>query len=108
MVRKWDILHSQIDRDYPIFRVRREKARSLRTAQASDFYTLECGDWVNVVPVTADGQVVMIRQYRHGSHRVTLEIPGVASTRTIPPEPRGGSFWRRRAMRPPPWSASGR
>jgi 8-oxo-dGTP pyrophosphatase MutT (NUDIX family) len=31
---------------------------------------------VNVVPVTPDGHVVMVRQYRHGSREITLEIPG--------------------------------
>jgi hypothetical protein len=29
-----------------------------------------------VIPLTADGDVVMVRQYRHGSREVTLEIPG--------------------------------
>ena len=29
-----------------------------------------------VVPVTRDGQVVLVRQYRHGVRQVVLEIPG--------------------------------
>jgi len=37
---------------------------------------MECGDWVNIVPITPDGQIVMVRQYRHGSEDLTLEIPG--------------------------------
>ncbi len=41
-----------------------------------DFYIIESRDWVNIIPVTPDQQVVMIRQYRHGSREVTLEIPG--------------------------------
>jgi 8-oxo-dGTP pyrophosphatase MutT (NUDIX family) len=40
------------------------------------FYSIEADPWVNVVPVTPDGQVVMVRQYRHGSREITLEIPG--------------------------------
>jgi 8-oxo-dGTP pyrophosphatase MutT (NUDIX family) len=31
---------------------------------------------VNVVPVTGDGRVEMVRQWRHGTREVTLEIPG--------------------------------
>jgi 8-oxo-dGTP pyrophosphatase MutT (NUDIX family) len=31
---------------------------------------------VNIIPVTPEGEVVMIRQYRHGTREVTLEIPG--------------------------------
>jgi len=41
-----------------------------------DFYIIESRDWINVIPLTADHQVVMIRQYRHGSREITLEIPG--------------------------------
>jgi 8-oxo-dGTP pyrophosphatase MutT (NUDIX family) len=31
---------------------------------------------VNIIPITSDGNVVMIEQYRHGSESITLEIPG--------------------------------
>ncbi len=31
---------------------------------------------MNVIPVTGDGQLVMIRQFRFGTWSVTLEIPG--------------------------------
>jgi 8-oxo-dGTP pyrophosphatase MutT (NUDIX family) len=41
-----------------------------------DFYVIESRDWINIIPITADHQVVMVRQYRHGSREVTLEIPG--------------------------------
>jgi 8-oxo-dGTP pyrophosphatase MutT (NUDIX family) len=33
-------------------------------------------DWINVIPVTPEGRVVLIRQFRHGVGRVTLEVPG--------------------------------
>ena len=33
-------------------------------------------DWVNVIPVTPQGKVVVIRQYRHGTGEISLEIPG--------------------------------
>lgn len=40
------------------------------------YYVMEFVDWVNVVPITADGQIVMIEQYRHGGGETFLEIPG--------------------------------
>jgi 8-oxo-dGTP pyrophosphatase MutT (NUDIX family) len=49
---------------------------SPRTNAEHDFYVIETRDWVNIIPLTADHQVVMVRQYRHGSREVTLEIPG--------------------------------
>lgn len=76
MIRKWDIVNSRIDRDYRVFRVRADKALSPRTKGTGEFYTIESESWVNVIPITPSGDVVMIRQYRHGSREVTLEIPG--------------------------------
>ena len=40
------------------------------------FYRLECPDWINVIPLTDEGNVVMVRQYRHGTDEETIEIPG--------------------------------
>ena len=36
---------------------------------------MELADWVNVVPVTSARELVMVRQYRHATRGVTLEIP---------------------------------
>ena len=37
---------------------------------------LEAVDWVNVVPLTSDDEVVFIELHRHGTDRPSLEIPG--------------------------------
>jgi 8-oxo-dGTP pyrophosphatase MutT (NUDIX family) len=76
MIKHWKILQSRIDRDYRVFRIRAVEALSPRTNLVNEFYTLESQHWVNIVPLTSDGMVVMIRQYRHGSRSVSLEIPG--------------------------------
>ncbi len=59
-----------------MFSVQRVRARSPRTGGEHDFYTIDSSDWVNVVALTPDDCVVMVRQYRHGAARVTLETPG--------------------------------
>lgn len=38
--------------------------------------TFACPDWVSVVPVTADGSFVLVRQHRHGVDSFTVEVPG--------------------------------
>lgn len=43
---------------------------------SSDYYVLEFTDWVNIVALTADRQIVLIEQYRHAAGEVQLEIPG--------------------------------
>jgi 8-oxo-dGTP pyrophosphatase MutT (NUDIX family) len=41
-----------------------------------DYYSAVRPDVAVVLPVTADGEVVLVRQYKHGAGAVTLEIPG--------------------------------
>ncbi len=41
-----------------------------------DFYILEFPDWANVVAVTEDQELILVRQFRHGLAEVNLEIPG--------------------------------
>lgn len=43
--------------------------------ESRTFHRIQSPDWVQLVPVTADAQVVLVRQYRHGAQRVTLEVP---------------------------------
>jgi len=37
---------------------------------------LQTPDWVNMVALTPDEDVVLVRQWRHGTRDFTLEIPG--------------------------------
>jgi len=52
---------------------------------ARDFWVVEAPDWINVIPLTDDGRVVMVRQYRFGIEGFTLEIPGGMCDGTEPP-----------------------
>lgn len=76
MIETWDKLESTPRDDYSVFGVRKDRTRSPETGREHDFYVIEADDWVNVIPLTPEGQVVCIRQYRHGTEEVTLEVPG--------------------------------
>jgi 8-oxo-dGTP pyrophosphatase MutT (NUDIX family) len=43
-----------------------------------DGFVLEYGDWAMVIALTKQGEVVLVRQYRHGAQKVILELPGGA------------------------------
>src|SRR5690606_13386742 len=43
---------------------------------AHDYYVLHLADVVNVVAVTTDRQVILVRQFRAGSRHDSLETPG--------------------------------
>ncbi|WP_341528379.1 NUDIX hydrolase [Nostoc sp. UHCC 0302] len=40
------------------------------------FYVLEYSTWVNIVAITKNQEVVLVKQYRHGIQKTVLELPG--------------------------------
>ena len=76
MIKPWPKIQSQSVGDFRIFKVRSDLKQSPRTGQAHDFFVIDCANWVNVIALTPDDQLVMVQQYRHGSDTVELEIPG--------------------------------
>ena len=75
-VKDWPRTASQELGDYRVFRLRQDTRLSPRTGKQHDFFVLDTGDWINVVPVTPENKIILIRQFRHGTEEVTLEIPG--------------------------------
>lgn len=76
MIKPWQRIGSKKAGDYRIFSIRSDRKISPRTASEHEFYVIDCVNWVNVIALTPDDQLVMIEQYRHGSNTVELEIPG--------------------------------
>ena len=74
--RPWNVLDTEEVQDCSVFSVHRDLVRAPRSGATHAYWRIESADWVNVVPVTDDGHVVMVRQWRHGSREITLEIPG--------------------------------
>lgn len=75
-VREWPLISSDTIHKYRIFNIRNDRAQSPRTGSIYDFVVLDASPWVNIIPVTTNNEVILIRQYRHGIREVTLEIPG--------------------------------
>ncbi len=76
MIQPWSKISSRPVGDFRIFSVRSVIKRSPRTGLPHDFFVIDCVNWVNVVALTPDGQMVLVEQFRQGSDTVELEIPG--------------------------------
>jgi 8-oxo-dGTP pyrophosphatase MutT (NUDIX family) len=76
MIKPWPRIDSKQLGDFRIFSIRSDQKVSPRNGQPHDFFIIDCVNWVNVIAVTPDEQLVMVEQYRHGSNTVELEIPG--------------------------------
>jgi ADP-ribose pyrophosphatase len=73
--RKWRTLATERVYATPIFDL--HKRRSVHAKRGErDFYVIDPTDWVNIIPLTAKREVILVRQFRHGIGAFTLEIPG--------------------------------
>lgn len=70
----WEILESNKILDHPVLSVTRSSRRL--GSHTGDFVTLHSSDWVNIVALTPENNVVLIKQWRHGSEDWAVEIPG--------------------------------
>ncbi len=61
--------------DYTVFSVSRHQARHPETGEARCFSVIHAPDWVNVLALTPEDQLILVQQFRHGRQRVTLELP---------------------------------
>jgi 8-oxo-dGTP pyrophosphatase MutT (NUDIX family) len=62
--------------DSPIMSIHELSCHSTEDSRRMKFYTMRSRNWCNIIPVTEDGKVVLIRQYRIGIAEDTIEIPG--------------------------------
>src|ERR1700677_1894981 len=59
-----------------LLRMRRERYQSRKSGKIHDFYVTHLADGVHAIALTSDQQLVMVRQFRAGSRRDSLETPG--------------------------------
>jgi len=76
MTAKWETLEEREGENFRIFSTVWLKRRHPEDGREGNFVVLRSPDWVNIIPVTDEGKIVMIEQYRHGADDLTLEIPG--------------------------------
>ena len=76
MIREWAILKRRQVADYKLFTLYQKQVRSPRTGKRREVLALRFPDWVLTLALTPQQEVVMVRQYRHGTEQVYLELPG--------------------------------
>ena len=78
--RAWERVSSRPGPDLIVFRSRFDRLKHPRSGKELDRLVLESTDWVNVVALTEEGRVVVVRQYRFGTEVVTrrMRLAGAA------------------------------
>jgi len=72
----WETLEEGDVRWSRVFGVQDVVRRSPRTGRTGTFQVIHTSAWCNVVALTPDDEVVLIRQFRHGLGGSCVEIPG--------------------------------
>ncbi len=80
-MKKWKTLKTEVLFESQFAKFRRESCELGDGRVMPSYYILDLKDWVNVVALTQEGKVILVRQYRHAAQQVTLEIPGGAIDR---------------------------
>lgn len=75
MLKPWTVLSSNVVLDTHSVRVRKDTVELANGRVLDDYYVFEICEWATIVPITREGQLVLVEQYRHGTGRVTLEFP---------------------------------
>jgi len=75
-IRPWPRLRRGLEHDYRVLKVRQDVVEDPRTRHEAPRVVIDSAEWVNVIAVTPEDELVLIRQYRFGIESATLEIPG--------------------------------
>lgn len=73
---RWEKLGHTVQAHTRIFDVQSVRYRHPGRKTERDFFVIDAPDWVNVVALTPDHQLVLVRQFRFGTDEFSLEIPG--------------------------------
>lgn len=73
---RWDKLGAAITAKTVVFELQSVRYRHPARGSEKDFVVVRAPDWVNVLALTPDGALVLVRQFRFGIDTFSLEIPG--------------------------------
>lgn len=76
MIKKWKKKSSKYLLENKIFKMREDSVTSPKLGTDHNVWVMEVPTWVNIIPITPQREVVMVNQYRFGSEKASLEIPG--------------------------------
>lgn len=74
-IKPWTVLAEEDITPSPWFPLTKQQVQ-LANNNVYDYYLSRLGDVVQVLAITPQNNVVLVRQYKHGLGQVTLEVPG--------------------------------
>jgi len=72
----WKVLSEEILFETPYIRARQQRCETMRGAIVDPYHVFDMPNWAAMLPITPEGDAVLVNNYRHGSERVMVELPG--------------------------------
>lgn len=73
---RWDIVDDTLLNACRVWDLRARRYRHPKSGKEGEFYYIDSRDWAVVVARTAEGDLIMVRQFRWGSDALSWELPG--------------------------------
>ena len=73
---RWKVMRDDMHANCRIFDVHKRKMIRDSDQKEGEFYVIETNDWVNVLALTSNQEIILVRQFRYGTEEYSLEPPG--------------------------------
>ncbi|MFY0684802.1 MAG: NUDIX hydrolase [Balneola sp.] len=75
-IESWKTIQEQVEYTTNIFKVLSREMKIESEGHKATFSIIEAPDWINVIALTDNEEIVLVEQYRYGIEEPTLELPG--------------------------------
>lgn len=75
-IKPWTLLHSELVVNHRWYQLRRDHVRLPTGQELDDYFVSVRANVALVFALTAEQQVVLVRQYKHGIGEILIELPG--------------------------------
>ena len=75
-IEPWITTNDRVEYTTNIFKVLKRGMKLQSENMEAEFAILDCPDWINVVALTPENEIVLVEQHRHGIEKPTLELAG--------------------------------
>ena len=75
-IEPWITTSERLEYTTNIFKLLSREMKIPSEDHSAVFTVVEAPDWINVIPITDQNEVILVEQFRYGTAQPTLEIPG--------------------------------
>lgn len=79
MIKPWKILESRQTFQDTFISLRTDRCQREDGHIVPTYHVLDFTDWVTLIPITSEGNIVLVKEYRHASGKVMIGLPGGVS-----------------------------